>query len=72
MVYCYGMESDQHVNSTEAKLQLEDRGFGGKLINPAPGIFNMSDSALSESDYGGFDGGTGGCSCQWTNWVSRS
>ncbi|KAE8133101.1 hypothetical protein BDV38DRAFT_296410 [Aspergillus pseudotamarii] len=72
MVYCYGMESDQHVNSTEVKLQLEDRGFGGKLINPAPGIFNMSDSALSESGYGGFDGGTGGCACQWTNWVSRS
>ncbi|KAB8213849.1 hypothetical protein BDV33DRAFT_228875 [Aspergillus novoparasiticus] len=72
MVYCYGMESDQHVNSTEAKLQVEDRGFGGNTINPAPGIFNMSDSALSASGYGGFDGGTGGCSCQWTNWISRS
>ncbi|GAB1204627.1 hypothetical protein APSETT445_003285 [Aspergillus pseudonomiae] len=72
MVYCYGMESDQHVNSTEAKLQVEDRGFGGQLVNPAPGIFNMSDSVLSASGYGGFDGGTGGCSCQWTNWISRS
>ncbi|KAE8378201.1 hypothetical protein BDV26DRAFT_304460 [Aspergillus bertholletiae] len=72
MVYCYGMESDQHINSTEVKLQIEDRGFGGKLINPAPGIFNMSDSALSGSGYGGIDGGTGGCSCQWANWISRS
>ncbi|GMF75274.1 unnamed protein product [Aspergillus oryzae] len=72
MVYCYGMESDQHVNSTEVKLQVEDRGFGGNTINPAPGIFNMSDTALSASGYGGFDGGTGGCSCQWTNWISRS
>ncbi|KAB8226811.1 uncharacterized protein BDW43DRAFT_317439 [Aspergillus alliaceus] len=46
MVYCYGMESDQHINSTEKKLQIEDRGFGGKLVSPAPGIFNISDSAL--------------------------
>ncbi|KAB8068408.1 hypothetical protein BDV29DRAFT_70169 [Aspergillus leporis] len=73
MVYCYGMESDQHVNSTEKKLQIEDRGFGGKLVNPAPGIFNLSASASSDdSGYGGIDGGTGGCSCQWANWISKS
>ncbi|KAF7596142.1 hypothetical protein BBP40_003041 [Aspergillus hancockii] len=73
MVYCYGMESNQHINSTEKKLQIEYRGFGGTLVSPAPGIFNISDSASnSDSGYGGIDGGTGGCSCQWTNWISQS
>ncbi|KAL4874058.1 hypothetical protein BDV12DRAFT_1621 [Aspergillus spectabilis] len=42
LVYCYGMEADMHVNGTEKKLQLENRGFGGKVVNPAPGIFNLT------------------------------
>ncbi|KAE8150271.1 hypothetical protein BDV25DRAFT_129680 [Aspergillus avenaceus] len=70
MVYCYGIE-DGHVNATEKKLQLEDRGFGGSLVNPAPGIFNTSGEA-DKGDLGGFDGGSGGCSCLWTNWVRNS
>ncbi|KAL2817463.1 hypothetical protein BDW59DRAFT_133370 [Aspergillus cavernicola] len=75
MVYCYGMESDQHVNKTEVKLQLEDRGYNGALVNPAPGIFNLTGSSNStesegeDEDFGGYDGGSGGCSCQWVNWV---
>ncbi|RHZ60460.1 uncharacterized protein CDV56_107539 [Aspergillus thermomutatus] len=72
MVYCYAMEENQHVNSTEKKLQIEDRGFGGKLVNPAPGIFNLTSSSDEGSMQDGVDGGTGGCSCQWANWVSRS
>lgn len=70
MVYCYGMDSNQHINGNEKKLQLEQRGFGGNRINPAPGIFNLSDD-VSNSTWGGFDGGTGGCECQWTNWVTK-
>ncbi|KKK25796.1 hypothetical protein AOCH_005707 [Aspergillus ochraceoroseus] len=73
MVYCYGMESDQHINSTEKKFQIENRGFDGTLINPAPGIFNLSswESLSSESsDSGGYDGGRGGCACEWVNWIS--
>ncbi|KAL2808575.1 hypothetical protein BJX63DRAFT_424529 [Aspergillus granulosus] len=67
MVYCYGMEEDTHVNGTEKKFQIEDRAVNGELINPAPGIFNLTGSG--SGDEGGYDGGTGGCSCQWVNWV---
>ncbi|PYH78855.1 hypothetical protein BO82DRAFT_150606 [Aspergillus uvarum CBS 121591] len=78
MVYCYAMEADEKVNSTLVKLQVEDRSYGGRLINPAPGIFdfasNSSSSSANETSsvYGGIDGGTGGCSCQWVNWLSTS
>lgn len=72
MVYCYAMEENQRVNSTEKKLQIEDRGFGGKLVNPAPGIFNLTSSSDEGALLDGVDGGTGGCSCQWVNWVSTS
>ncbi|KAG2420277.1 hypothetical protein HFD88_005078 [Aspergillus terreus] len=61
MVYCYGMETAQRINATEKKLQIEDRGFGGVLVNPAPGIFNLTGSdADAKGSWGGVDGGTGG------------
>ena len=78
MVYCYGLDNEQRINSTEKKLEIEDRGFGGTLVNPAPGIFNntgVANSALigrRDADIGPVDGGTGGCSCQWANWVSQA
>ncbi|KAF9886541.1 hypothetical protein FE257_011313 [Aspergillus nanangensis] len=72
-VYCYGMEVAQRVNETEKKLQIEDRGFGGTLIHAAPGLFNMTDEPeKTNGDVGGVDGGTGGCSCQWVNWIGSS
>ncbi|GLI78305.1 hypothetical protein PoHVEF18_006616 [Penicillium ochrochloron] len=76
LLYCYGVESDQHYNITDRKLQLEDRGFGGTLVNPASGIFDDLDGSSgtlnSTTGYGGVDGGTGGCECQWANWVKKS
>lgn len=75
LLYCYGVESDQHYNVTDRKLQIEDRGVGGTLINPASGIFDDLEgesSSSSNSTYGGTDGGTGGCACRWANWVARS
>ncbi|KAI9367840.1 hypothetical protein BJX61DRAFT_526684 [Aspergillus egyptiacus] len=41
MVYCYGIESGGHINGTEKKFQLEDRGWNGGIVNPAPGIFDL-------------------------------
>lgn len=74
MVYCYGMDTRERIVSSEKKLQLEFRGFGGSWIDPAPGVFNTT--ATDDKDDGnseqGFDGGTGGCSCQWINWVLSS
>ncbi|KAL4952699.1 hypothetical protein BDW69DRAFT_195430 [Aspergillus filifer] len=76
-VYCYGMIEGMHINGTEVKLQMEDRGFGGTLVNSAPGIFNFGSSGGNETDSdsedgekeGGYDGGSGGCGCEWVNWV---
>ncbi|OXV08629.1 hypothetical protein Egran_03609 [Elaphomyces granulatus] len=69
LVYCYGMDANQRINSTDKKIQIEDRSFGGQLINPAPGIFNDASSTQAASV---FDGGTGGCSCEWVNWILTS
>ena len=81
MLYCYGLD-DGHFNTTERKLQIEDRGAGGTLVNPPPGIFNNTDQggeslvgrdsdSGSDAQNGGIDGGTGGCSCRWANWVKQ-
>ncbi|TPR03075.1 BCS1 N terminal family protein [Aspergillus niger] len=66
--------SGEQINSTEVKLQLEDRSYGGTLVNPAPGIFDLYGNSSTDAtgDYGGVDGGSGGCSCKWANWVSSS
>jgi hypothetical protein len=63
MLYCYALDDREGVISTSGQINAENRGFGGTLINPAPSLFsNTSDPGL-----GGYDGGTGGCKCQWTN-----
>ena len=63
MLYCYGMNDREGVVASSGQINAENRGFGGAVINPAPSVFsNTSDPTL-----GGFDGGTGGCSCQWSN-----
>ncbi|KAM5443096.1 hypothetical protein MferCBS31731_001970 [Microsporum ferrugineum] len=74
IVYCYGLDVGGKPILTKKKLQLEHRDFGGVLVNPAPGIFNISstpntrkraDPALGP----GIDGGSGGCRCEWRNWL---
>lgn len=81
MVYCYGMDVRGRIERDEKKLQLEFRGFGGALVNPAVGVFNLSDSGSDsgsggggdgDGDGDGVDGGTGGCMCEWRNWVAVS
>ncbi|KAG9241560.1 hypothetical protein BJ878DRAFT_221643 [Calycina marina] len=64
MVYSYRMGVGQSINASSGVLMSEARAFGGTTINPAPFLFQnqTSDPAL-----GGFDGGTSGCNCQWTN-----
>lgn len=78
LVYCYAIENDGHYNVTDVKLQIEDRGAGGSLVNPAPGIFDNLEGSSglglesklgAGSGYGGIDGGSGGCECQWVNWI---
>ena len=71
MIYCYGMDDNDHLVATEKKLQLETRDFGGTLVNPALGPFGHVNVTTAEGGPGGIDGGTGGCACQWKNFQSR-
>ncbi|KAH7370516.1 hypothetical protein BKA65DRAFT_488602 [Rhexocercosporidium sp. MPI-PUGE-AT-0058] len=66
MVYCYEMNSREGLVAGSGKLNAENRAFGGIALNPAPSFFSNS----SDPSLGGFDGGTGGCSCQWSNFRS--
>lgn len=68
MIYCYGLDNRRRVVSDQKKIQLEDRAFGGHLVNPALGPFGNVNVSNSEGGPGGIDGGTGGCSCLWKNW----
>jgi hypothetical protein len=63
MIYCYEMDDREGIVAGSGKINEENRGFGGTLINPAPSVFSNS----SDPSFGGFDGGTGGCKCQWSN-----
>jgi hypothetical protein len=62
-LYCYQMESDGTIQDKESKkgFQFEDRAFGGNLVNGTQGRPIVT---------GPIDGGTGGCRCQWQNWLN--
>ena len=49
------------VDVENAQLLANDMSQGGTWINRR---------ASGDAKYGGFDGGTGGCKCEWVNWVS--
>ena len=67
-IFCYAIDERQHVIDSQKKVQLEDRAFGGKLVNPALGPFGEVKVSKAEGGPGGIDGGTGGCECLWRNW----
>jgi len=66
-LYCYAIDSREQPITSSAQLWEENKDFGGTAINPAPGLF-VTSSNNTDPSLGGYDGGTGGCSCQWTNW----
>jgi hypothetical protein len=73
MVYCHALDLRSRPIQNQKKLQLEFRDFGGTLINPATGLFNLpGDDETGGGTGDGIDGGTGGCQCQWRNWISIS
>ncbi|PGH16129.1 hypothetical protein AJ79_01896 [Helicocarpus griseus UAMH5409] len=80
MAYCYELDLQQRYIVDSKQLQLENKGFGGKLINPGF-LFNGNspegEEGIGKRAFGeqvewavGFDGGDGGCSCQWRNWLT--
>ncbi|KAH6670714.1 hypothetical protein B0J14DRAFT_545256 [Halenospora varia] len=63
MLYCYPITAKGTIVPGTGKIMPEAKGFGGTIINPSADLFfNASNPSL-----GGFDGGTGGCKCQWNN-----
>ncbi|OJD10729.1 hypothetical protein AJ78_08339 [Emergomyces pasteurianus Ep9510] len=64
MVYCYQLDLEQRYIMDSKRVQIEDRGFGGHLVNPGLLLGSNNSSA------GGFDGGEGGCRCEWRNWLT--
>lgn len=66
-IFCYGLDNRGRVVLEKKKIQLEDRAFGGQLVNPVL-AFKSIKVGKNEGGPGGIDGGSGGCSCQWRNW----
>ncbi|KAK2592886.1 hypothetical protein QQS21_009418 [Conoideocrella luteorostrata] len=48
------------VQKDTAQALINNIGIGGTWINRRNG---------GDAKFGGFDGGTGGCKCEWVNWV---
>lgn len=67
-VFCLGLGEGGKVLEEQKALVDEDRGFGGVLLNGADGPFMGGEGAAFERGQGGVDGGSGGCSCRWSNW----
>ncbi|KAI4236842.1 MAG: hypothetical protein L6R40_006031 [Gallowayella cf. fulva] len=67
MIYCYGLDEQKHIISDAKQIQLEDRAFGGALVNPAQGPFGEVKVSGDDGGPGGIDGGDGGCGCRWEN-----
>ena len=54
------MDDRLEVSMDQARLLVNNMDAGGTWINPR---------GTGDAKYGGFDGGSGGCKCEWVNWV---
>ncbi|SPN96714.1 uncharacterized protein DNG_00234 [Cephalotrichum gorgonifer] len=61
-VWALELDNRKVVNATDRKLLANAIGEGGELVNP------RSDKNPS---FGGVDGGTGGCMCEWVNFAEK-
>lgn len=61
--FAYGVEADQHINTTVVAVVDNNVGYGGEAFNPK--------LPSGDTSWGGIDGGTGGCRCEWVNWVEN-
>ncbi|KAH8737656.1 hypothetical protein BGZ61DRAFT_438751 [Ilyonectria robusta] len=62
-VWAWPINDRQQLDVENPKLLANNIGVGGTWINKR---------SRGDEKYGGFDGGTGGCQCQWVNWVEQS
>lgn len=59
-VWQWPMDNRQRLDTDNPQLLPNNIGNGGTWINPR---------ADNDTSFGGFDGGSGGCRCEWVNWV---
>ena len=77
--YCYKMDPSGDgkiiLDDESPQVLLENRGAGGIQINAAPSKLNLPSGENAGGPFdpnaGGIDGGTGGCSCEWRNWLGN-
>lgn len=84
LAYCYGIEHQNsssssssaaagtYYNLTDPKLQAEQRDSGGSIVSPSPDYFVLAAalaSGATPDQESPVDGGTGGCMCEWRNWI---
>jgi hypothetical protein len=84
LAYCYGIEqhntssssssssSGTYYNLTDPKLQAEQRDSGGTIVQASPGYFVLAAAVaqgVTADEESPVDGGTGGCMCEWRNWI---
>lgn len=60
MVWQWPMNARQQVDEENPKLMPNNMKVAGTRVNP---------SSTGDAKFGGFDGGSGGCKCEWVNWV---
>jgi hypothetical protein len=63
VTWAWPMDARQNLDLDKFKYLANKRDVGGTHINKG----NSGDAK-----FGGFNGGTGGCKCEWMNWVERS
>ncbi|RDA86726.1 hypothetical protein CP532_4198 [Ophiocordyceps camponoti-leonardi (nom. inval.)] len=63
VAWTWPVDKRQKVMANKPQLLVNRMGAGGSWINPR---------GTGDASLGGFDGGSGGCKCEWVNWVQRS
>jgi hypothetical protein len=62
-VWWRAMNDRQQLDVSSLRALSNKLDVGGSRFNPRN---------RNETKFGGFDGGTGGCKCEWVNWIQRS
>ncbi|OAA33058.1 hypothetical protein AAL_00523 [Moelleriella libera RCEF 2490] len=60
LVWARAVNERLQVQKDSAEALVNNMGLGGTWLNRR---------GSGNAKYGGFDGGTGGCKCEWANWV---
>jgi len=60
LVWAYPIDERQHIDTSKARLLANNMSNGGSQVNPRQD---------ENKSFGGVDGGSGGCACEWQNFL---